>query len=40
MLRANNYSKRLVSQMRAILAASREPAGKLQHMCKMLYVFD
>ena len=30
----------LVSQMRAILAASREPVGKLWQMCKVLYVFE
>ena len=33
-------SKRLVSQMRATLAASREPAGKLWQLCKVLYVFE
>ena len=31
---------RLVSQMRATLAASREPAGKLWQLCKVLYVFE
>ena len=34
-----SYCNRLVSQMRAILAASREPAGKLWQLCKVLYVF-
>ena len=32
-------NNRLVSQMRATLAASREPAGKLWQLCKVLYVF-
>ena len=31
---------RLVSQMRAPLAACREPAGKLWQLCKVLYVFS
>ena len=31
---------RLVSQMRATLAASREPAGKLWQLCKKLYIFE
>ena len=31
---------RLVSQMRALLAACREPAGKLWQRCKVLYVFE
>ena len=31
---------RLVSQMRATLAACREPAGKLWQLCKVLYVFE
>ena len=31
---------RLVSQMRASLAACREPAGKLWQLCKVLYVFE
>ena len=33
-------SNRLVSQMRATLAASREPAGKLWQLCKVSYVFE
>ena len=33
-------SNRLVSQMRAPLAACREPAGKLWQLCKVLYVFE
>ena len=32
--------KRLVSQMRAPLAASREPAGKLWQLCQVLYIFE
>ena len=31
---------RLISQMRVTLAASREPAGKLWQLCKVLYVFE
>ena len=31
---------RLVSQMRTPLAACCEPAGKLQQLCKVLYVFE
>ena len=31
---------RLVSQMRAQLAACREAAGKLWQLCKALYVFE
>ena len=31
---------KLVSQMRATLAASRKPAGKLWQLCKVLYVFE
>ena len=31
---------KLVSQMRAPLAACREPAGKLWQLCKVLYVFE
>ena len=31
---------RLVSQIRAPLAAGREPAGKLWQLCKVLYVFE
>ena len=33
-------SNRLVSQMRATLAACREPAGKSWQLCKVLYVFE
>ena len=33
-------NNRLVAQMRAILAASREPAGKLWQMSKVLYAFE
>ena len=32
--------KRLVPQMRAPLAACREPAGKLWLLCRVLYVFE
>ena len=34
------YSNRLVSHMRATLAVSREPAGKLWQLCEVLYVFE
>ena len=34
------WSNRLVSQMRASLAACREPAGKLWQLYKVLYVFE
>ena len=34
------YPNRLVSQMRAPLAAGRELAGKLWQLCKVLYVFE
>ena len=34
-----SYS-RLVSQIRAILAVSREPAGKLWQLSKVLYAFE
>ena len=37
---ADTTANRLVSQMRATLAASREPAGKLWQLCKVLYVFE
>ena len=33
-----NVDNRLVSQMRAPLAACREPAGKIWQLCKVLYV--
>ena len=33
-------ANRLVSQMRASLAACRESAGKLWQLCKVLYVFE
>ena len=33
-----NY--RLISQMRAPLAACRDPAGKLWQLCNVLYVFE
>ena len=33
-------SNRLVSQMRAPLAACREPAGKLWQLCKVVYDFE
>ena len=33
-------ANRLVSQMRVTIAASREPAGKLWQLCKVLYVFE
>ena len=35
-----HYSSLLVSQMRAPLAACREPAGKLWQLCKVLYMFE
>ena len=34
------WSNGLVSQMRAPLAACREPRGKLWHLCKVLYDFE
>ena len=34
------HCNRLVSQMRAPLAACPEPAGKLWQLCKVLYVFE
>ena len=33
-------TNRLVAQMRVTLVASREPAGKLWPLCKVLYVFE
>ena len=38
-LQAQKYLNRLVSQMRAPLAACRELAGKLWQLCKVLYVY-
>ena len=38
--RAVSVANRLVLQMRATLTASREPAGKLWQLCKVLYVFE
>ena len=35
-----NICNRLVSQMRAPLAACRKPAGKLWQLCKVLYGFE
>ena len=37
---SNKRQNTLVSQMRATLAASCEPAGKLWKLCKVLYVFS
>ena len=37
---SGNHINRLVSQMRAPLAACREPAGKLWQLCEVLYVFE
>ena len=38
--RSYREKNRLVSQMRAPLAACREPAGKLWQLCKVWYVFE
>ena len=34
------HTNRPISQMRAPLAACREPAGKLWQLCNVLYVFE